>query len=548
MMIFFLLWRLSINSLAQRCQSLCCVALGIVAWGLIDRVYCFLQTRPSDLLTNFFGRKPQQRSDSAISGFAGYRSNPVSQSSNPIDGGVSLIDLSPPGSPTFTTRSSSDGVSVDSFGSDGNSNPSIFTSSGNTSQTESAFEDDFDFFGSLNSGKSTTNDPWKVGAGSDPFAPIPSSNVNSMSSTTKRVGDARFFAHNDTAVTGKTIFDQPIPSVAPTMPTIIRARPPKPPAPKIGHRSLAPIVTDFSAGASSSSSLKINVPQSSSTVKRLGLDNEWPTFDDNPSPPMPSIPPPAPPVEYLTDIDDPTPVHSSLIITFILLDCHARCMDCEILRRFADVFLSYFLLWIFNRLCKTDETVSYNIQSDLESTLDKTESLPHKITPFRGVRAWLTRAFLLISRRQLIFFSLFQKHIVQRPLGIALYDFAASQSGDLSLKQGDRVELVRAVNDEWLEGRVGNRSGIFPANFVDVVVPLSDSSNNIVNALYSFAGETWEDLSFEVILALSSWCPHIFSCVNLILICVSLLFVSGRSQDHSSIENIGRLVVRRVQR
>ena len=98
---------------------------------------------------------------------------------------VCLIDLSPPGSPTFTTRSSSDGVSVDSFGSDGNSNPSVFTSSGSTSQTESAFEDDFDFFGNLSSNKKNAfNDPWRVSCSQDPFGSLETSTTSNTFSKT----------------------------------------------------------------------------------------------------------------------------------------------------------------------------------------------------------------------------------------------------------------------------------------------------------------------------------------------------------------------------
>lgn len=58
--------------------------------------------------------------------------------------------------------------------------------------------------------------------------------------------------------------------------------------------------------------------------------------------------------------------------------------------------------------------------------------------------------------------------------------------------------LLRVVNDEWMEGRIGIREGMFPANFIDIKVPISDAPTNIVNALYTFRGETWEDLPFEV--------------------------------------------------
>lgn len=89
---------------------------------------------------------------------------------------------------------------------------------------------------------------------------------------------------------------------------------------------------------------------------------------------------------------------------------------------------------------------------------------------------------------------------LDKPYGIALYDFPATHSDDLTLKEGDVVELIRKVNDDWLEGRVGSRQGIFPLSFIDIKVPLPGLPENIVTALYAFPGETNEDLSFEVSL------------------------------------------------
>ena len=84
------------------------------------------------------------------------------------------------------------------------------------------------------------------------------------------------------------------------------------------------------------------------------------------------------------------------------------------------------------------------------------------------------------------------------PYGIALYDFQASQPGDLSLRQGDMVYLIKSINNEWIQGKVGDCEGIFPINFVDIKVPLPDLPKNIVTALYTFKAEYSEDLSFEV--------------------------------------------------
>lgn len=86
-----------------------------------------------------------------------------------------LIDFSsPPSSPTFTTRSSSDGLSVDSFGSDAttSTNHHNMINGGNASQAESGFEDDFELF--LHSRKTIPKDDTLEDFTSvDPFSPQP---------------------------------------------------------------------------------------------------------------------------------------------------------------------------------------------------------------------------------------------------------------------------------------------------------------------------------------------------------------------------------------
>ncbi|XP_044017157.1 probable serine/threonine-protein kinase DDB_G0282963 isoform X2 [Aphidius gifuensis] len=351
-------------------------------------------TRPTELLGSLFGitttKKQQQQQQSTHQ--VSYDQRSSTNNLNSANG--LLIDLSPPGSPTFTTRSS-DGVSVDSFGSDGNSNPSLFTnsSSGNTSQNESAFDDDFDFFKNINKNKNTTqNDPWKLKDNNgwnqtsfDQFDKLKNSSNNNNKfndNSVKQIGDSKFFTNNDTTKIH-------------TMPTIIRAKPAKPPLPKILTTSLAPKVTNLQFN-SDNNSWKTTASSSSTTKTTASSFNyiDDDINEDDYSPPMPSIPPPAPPTHYLAESN-------------------------------------------------------YN-------TFDK-----------------------------------------QQPHGIALYDFSASQIGDLSLKKGDKVMIKKFVNNEWLEGQVGNSCGIFPANFIDIIVPLRDDSINIVNALYPFEGETWEDLTFE---------------------------------------------------
>ncbi|KAK4323682.1 hypothetical protein Pmani_005616 [Petrolisthes manimaculis] len=111
-----------------------------------------------------------------------------------------------------------------------------------------------------------------------------------------------------------------------------------------------------------------------------------------------------------------------------------------------------------------------------------------------------------------------------RPYGIAEFDFSSSQKEDLDFKVGDVIQLLYRVNEDWLCGRCGLKEGIFPLNFIKIVVPLAgerapgvssslstpsglngtnsptpppSSSILTVTALYSFQAETPEDLTIH---------------------------------------------------
>ena len=58
------------------------------------------------------------------------------------------------------------------------------------------------------------------------------------------------------------------------------------------------------------------------------------------------------------------------------------------------------------------------------------------------------------------------------------------------------MELVRRVNSEWLYGKVCDREGIFPENFVQIQVPLA-GENQIVTALYEFRPQMAGDLALK---------------------------------------------------
>lgn len=48
---------------------------------------------------------------------------------------------------------------------------------------------------------------------------------------------------------------------------------------------------------------------------------------------------------------------------------------------------------------------------------------------------------------------------------MALYTYESPQSGDLTFKEGD-VILVSKRDGEWWNGSIGNRTGVFPSNYV----------------------------------------------------------------------------------
>ncbi|KAE8375024.1 hypothetical protein BDV26DRAFT_25413 [Aspergillus bertholletiae] len=52
---------------------------------------------------------------------------------------------------------------------------------------------------------------------------------------------------------------------------------------------------------------------------------------------------------------------------------------------------------------------------------------------------------------------------------IALYTFDADQEGDLGFKKGDIITIIKRTEkkEDWWTGRIGDRVGIFPANYVD---------------------------------------------------------------------------------
>jgi hypothetical protein len=56
------------------------------------------------------------------------------------------------------------------------------------------------------------------------------------------------------------------------------------------------------------------------------------------------------------------------------------------------------------------------------------------------------------------------------PYATATFDYDAHEAGDLAFKAGEVIILLERLDDQWYRGEVDGRQGIFPSNFVDVIV------------------------------------------------------------------------------
>lgn len=70
-------------------------------------------------------------------------------------------------------------------------------------------------------------------------------------------------------------------------------------------------------------------------------------------------------------------------------------------------------------------------------------------------------------------------------------------------QEKDIIQLKRRVNEEWLEGEIDGRTGIFPANFVRIEVPLDGTEDNgfhetTMITLFNYEAQTWDDLDLKV--------------------------------------------------
>jgi len=58
----------------------------------------------------------------------------------------------------------------------------------------------------------------------------------------------------------------------------------------------------------------------------------------------------------------------------------------------------------------------------------------------------------------------------------ARFSYHPEAEDELQLADGDEVIILDIVEDGWWKGRVGNKEGVFPSNFVDEIPEVNEPS------------------------------------------------------------------------
>jgi len=74
----------------------------------------------------------------------------------------------------------------------------------------------------------------------------------------------------------------------------------------------------------------------------------------------------------------------------------------------------------------------------------------------------------------------------ERPCARAVYPFVGESAGELTFREGDCIFLRRRLNSQWMEGEINGTVGLFPSSFVAVEVELPSEQNAFANGDFSF--------------------------------------------------------------
>ncbi|XP_054747811.1 abl interactor 2 [Anastrepha obliqua] len=353
--------------------------------------------------------------------------------------GVSEAQLisfdSPPSSPTFTQKSNSDCLSVDSFSSDSNfSSPH----NGSVSQPESGFEDDFN----ARSRPATTSplDPWEA---FDSGFNTAADTIYGSSAATSSIGTApvrnlstinsRIQLSNDNPLcNGKSLLP---PTPALSAPTIIK--------PKVSQKTRAP-----------------KPPMLPKPQLASGGQNSPPT---PPSPPMPLCAPPPPP-NGVTLLDVISGKADALQLGGGVCGGLGFGNGGEETKPYGVALYDFDGVEEGDLSFRENEKVYILEQMSAEWYRGRTRSGCEGIFPINyiDVKVPLEETAPTLTANGM------QQTAKSKPLRVrCLYNFPAEYEGDLALKENEMVSILYKINEDWLYGAIDAREGQFPANFLE---------------------------------------------------------------------------------
>ncbi|XP_039970686.1 hybrid signal transduction histidine kinase M [Bactrocera tryoni] len=330
---------------------------------------------------------------------------------------------SPPSSPTFTQKSNSDCLSVDSFSSDSNfSSPN----NGSVSQPESGFEDDF----SARSRPATTSplDPWEA---FDSGFNTAVDSIYGSTTATNSIGTApvrnlntinsRIQSSNDNPLcNGKSLLP-PTPTLS--VPTIIK--------PKVSQKPRAP-----------------KPPMLQKSQFTHGND----TSLTPPSPPMPICAPPPPP-NGVSLLDVISGKADALQLNGAINGNLGLGAGVEETRPHGIALYAFDGIEEGDLSFRENEKIYILEQVSAEWYRGRTRSGCEGIFPINYIDVKV---------------PLVEENAKTKPLHVrCLYNFPAEYDGDLALTQNEIVTILYKINEDWLYGEVDGRQGQFPANFIE---------------------------------------------------------------------------------
>ena len=103
-----------------------------------------------------------------------------------------------------------------------------------------------------------------------------------------------------------------------------------------------------------------------------------------------------------------------------------------------------------------------------------------------------------------------------QPCARALFTFTGEKKDELSFSEGVKIRLLKRIDNNWLEGELNGKIGIFPQSFVkievglpskDIESVLADSGKPYARAICDFHSDSQDDLQFERgdLIELLSW-------------------------------------------